>query len=36
MARAVYHTNDRRAALKRAINLHQGSRQVEEKSYKPY
>ncbi len=36
LARAVYHTNDRRAELKRAINLHLGSRLVEEKSYKPY
>ncbi len=36
LARAVYRTNDRRAQLKRAINLHLGSRLVEEKSYKPY
>ena len=36
LARAVYRTNDRRAKLKRAINLHLGSRLVEEKSYKPY
>ncbi len=36
LARAVYRTNDRRAELKRAINLHLGSRLVEEKSYKPY
>ncbi|HSF95625.1 MAG TPA: DUF6165 family protein [Thermohalobaculum sp.] len=36
LARAVYQTNDRRADLKRAINLHLGSRLVEEKSYKPY
>ena len=36
LARAVYRTNDRRAELKRALNLHLGSRLVEEKSYKPY
>ncbi len=36
MARTVYRNNDRRAELKRAINLHLGSRLVEEKSYKPY
>jgi len=36
LARAVYHTNDRRAALKRAINDVLGSAIVEEKSYKPY
>lgn len=36
LARAVYHTNDRRAAIKRAINLKLGSRLVEEKSYQGY
>lgn len=36
LARAVYQTNDRRAELKREINLHLGSRLIEEKSYKPY
>ncbi|HEY9110611.1 MAG TPA: DUF6165 family protein [Rhodanobacteraceae bacterium] len=36
LARAVYHTNDKRAAVKRAINLRLGSRLVEEKSYQPY
>lgn len=36
LARAVYHTNDRRAAIKKAINLHLGSRLVEEKSYSAY
>ena len=36
LARAVYSTNDRRAGLKKAINLHQGSRLVEEKSYQAY
>jgi hypothetical protein len=36
LARAVYHTNDKRAAVKRAINLELGSRLVEEKSYQGY
>ena len=36
LARSVYMTNDRRAALKREINTHLGSRMVEEKSYQPY
>ncbi|HEX5960360.1 MAG TPA: DUF6165 family protein [Rhodanobacteraceae bacterium] len=36
LARAVYHTNDERAAIKRAINLKLGSRLVEEKSYQGY
>jgi len=36
LARAVYQTNDRRAALKRDINLHLGAPLIEEKSYKPY
>ena len=36
LARAVYRTNDRRADLKREINLALGSTIVEEKSYKPY
>ena len=36
LARAVYHTNDRRAALKRQINDALGSGIVEEKSYKAY
>ena len=36
LARAVYHTNDKRAALKREINVFLGSRLVEEKSYQPY
>ncbi len=36
IARAVYFTNDARAALKRRINAALGSRIVEEKSYKPY
>lgn len=36
LARAVYHTNDRRAALKREINAKLGSALVEEKSYAAY
>ena len=36
LARAVYVTNDERAALKKRINTALGSRIDEEKSYKPY
>lgn len=36
LARAVYVTNDRRAALKKEINLLLGSAIVEEKSYAEY
>lgn len=36
LARAVYRTNDRRAEIKRAINMVTGSKLVEEKSYAPY
>jgi Family of unknown function (DUF6165) len=36
LARAVYVTNDERAAIKRRINLQLGSRLLEEKCYKPY
>lgn len=36
LARAVYVTNDRRAAVKRRINDLLGSTLVEEKSYAPY
>ncbi len=36
LARSVYHTNDRRAALKRQINELLGSELIEEKSYQPY
>lgn len=36
LARSVYHSNDRRAALKREINELLGSKLVEEKSYAPY
>jgi len=36
LARAVYITNDRRAAIKKEVNLLVGSDIVEEKSYKAY
>jgi len=36
LARSVYHENDRRAALKKAVNQLLQSRIVEEKSYAPY
>jgi hypothetical protein len=36
LARSVYKTNDRRAALKRQVNELLGSHLVEEKSYAPY
>jgi hypothetical protein len=36
LARAVYVSNDERAAIKKRINVQLGSRLVEEKSYKPY
>lgn len=36
LARAVYFTNDERAAVKRAINVKLGSKILEEKSYKEY
>lgn len=36
LARAVYISNDERAAIKRRINTDLGSRLVEEKSYAPY
>jgi hypothetical protein len=35
-ARAIYHTNDERAALKRKINELTGSEIIEEKSYAKY
>ena len=35
-ARAIYRTNDERAAIKKEINLHLGSQIVEEKSYANY
>jgi hypothetical protein len=36
LARAVYFTNDERAAIKKRINTAMGSTIVEEKSYKSY
>lgn len=36
LARSVYRTNDRRAALKRELNVLLGSDLIEEKSYKAY
>jgi len=36
LARSVYRTNDRRAALKRQVNALLGSRLIEEKSYASY
>jgi hypothetical protein len=36
LARSVYHSNDRRAALKRELNALLGSELVEEKSYQAY
>ena len=36
LARAVYLSNDERAAIKKRINLRLGSRIIEEKSYAPY
>ena len=36
LARAVYLSNDERAAIKKRINVRLGSRIVEEKSYAPY
>ena len=36
LARAVYVTNDQRAAAKKELNLHLGSDIVEEKSYADY
>ncbi len=36
LARAVYHTNDKRAGLKREINILLGSSLIEEKSYAKY
>lgn len=36
LARAVYRTNDRRAAIKRQLNEELGSDLIEEKSYEPY
>ncbi|MCA9155076.1 MAG: hypothetical protein KDA38_09840 [Planctomycetales bacterium] len=36
LARSVYRTNDRRAAVKRSINEFLGSKLIEEKSYQQY
>jgi hypothetical protein len=36
LARQVYLNNDRRAEIKRAVNLRLGSVLIEEKSYQPY
>ncbi len=36
LARSVYRTNDRRAAIKRDLNRRLGSDLIEEKSYTPY
>jgi hypothetical protein len=36
LARAIYRTNDERAAVKRQINITLGSDLIEEKSYAPY
>lgn len=36
LARAVYFTNDKRAEIKKEINLKYGSLFIEEKSYKKY
>ena len=36
LARGVYHSNDRRAELKKRLNALLGSELVEEKSYQPY
>ena len=36
LARAVYVTNDKRAQIKKDINLYLGSEIIEEKSYKDY
>lgn len=36
LARRVYFTNDRRSRVKKELNIHLGSRIVEEKSYQDY
>ena len=36
LARAVYHRNDERGAVKRELNQALGSALIEEKSYRPY
>jgi len=36
LARSVYFTNDRRSQIKKELNVHLGSRIIEEKSYQDY
>ena len=36
LARGVYHNNDKRAAIKRKINIKYGAQFIEEKSYSEY
>ena len=36
LARSVYFSNDRRSKIKKDLNLHLGSKIIEEKSYKDY
>ena len=36
LARSVYVTNDRRSRIKKELNLHLGSKIIEEKSYQEY
>ena len=36
LARGVYFTNDRRSEIKKELNLHLGSKIIEEKSYQAY
>lgn len=36
LARGVYHSNDRRAEIKKRLNALLGSELIEEKSYQPY
>ena len=36
LARSIYRTNDRRAAIKRELNVALGAEVLEEKSYTPY
>ena len=36
LARSVYYYNDRRAAIKKELNVAYGSSLIEEKSYKEY
>ena len=36
LARSVYVSNDRRSRIKKEVNLHLGSKLIEEKSYREY